>query len=446
MNQSDQPNFSLSRDDFPKGFRFGVSTSSYQIEGSNFGGCGPSHWDSFAAETGNIADNSSGDIACDHFNRWSEDLDLIRDCAMGSYRFSFSWPRILPTGSGQINQQGLDFYDKLIDGILERDIEPWACLYHWDLPQGLAEKGGWQNRDTAMRFADYAQIIAEKFGSRLHALATFNEPWCSVWLGHYAGVHAPGLKDLHATGHALHHHMLAHGEAISRLRDCGVDNLGIILNFEHLTAASASPEDQYATQINDDMINRWFMQAIFKKSYPANTLKHLEPYLPQGFANDFNTIAAPLDWLGVNYYSSYCIADNGSGKFPFYTHAPSNLPKTEMGWPINATGLEEIILWTQQEYSHGLPIFVTENGMATLSDKFAIADHPRIDFIDQHMHAIRNAINKGADVRGYLIWSLLDNFEWAHGYGPRFGMVHVDYETLERTPKLSWKALQKILS
>lgn len=436
------------RSDFPADFKIGTATSSYQIEGSSFGNCGPSHWDTFAATPGNVRGGENGAIACDHYNRWEEDLDFIADAGLDMYRFSTSWSRIYPEGKGTPNQEGLDFYDRLVDGILARNIEPHATLYHWELPAALADLGGWRNRDITNWFADYTEIIMERIGDRVASVATINEPWCVTWLSHFMGQHAPGLRDIRATAHSMHNVMLAHGKSIQRMREMGIKNLGLVTNLEYSEPADNSPQSIKAAKLYDGIYNRWFLGGVFKKAYPKDVLVGLSPHMPKDYEKDFDIIAEPVDWIGINYYTRKLIADDGSNQFPSLKEIKGDLPKTDIGWEIYPDGLHYFINWVHENYSKDLPIYITENGLAS-HDKIVdgkVSDEMRSDYIDSHLEAVNRAIKDGAPVKGYMIWSLLDNFEWALGYDSRFGMVHVDFETLKRTPKQSWHALKKSLS
>lgn len=435
------------RADFPPGFKFGTATSSYQIEGSAFGGCGASHWDSFAATPGNVVRGENGATACDHFHRWPQDLDLVRDANLDCYRFSISWARVLPEGWGSVNEAGLDFYDRLVDGMLARGLEPFATLYHWDLPSPLASLGGWQNRSIADRFADYTEVVMRRLGDRLAASATFNEPWCIAWLSHFLGQHAPGLRDIRAAAHAMHFVLLAHGRSVEVMRGLGVKNVGVVMNFEYAQPADESPEARAAAKLYDGIYNRWFAGGVFDKAYPADVLAGLEPHMPKAFADDFEIIGAPVDWLGINYYTRKLIAPDGGTFFPALKAVEGPLEKTSMGWEVYPEGLYHFITWMHETYARGLPIHVTENGMSSddTLDAEGVADTQRIDYLNRHLAEVRRAIDAGVPVKSYFIWSLLDNYEWALGYDKRFGLVHVDFETLERQPKNSWYALQKAL-
>lgn len=436
------------RSDFPADFKFGTATSSYQIEGSSFGNCGPSHWDTFAATPGNVVRGENGAIACDHYHRWEEDLDLIANAGLDMYRFSTSWARILPEGKGTPNQDGLDFYDRLVDGVLARNLEPHATLYHWELPAALADLGGWRNREIADWFADYTQVIMEKIGDRVTSVATINEPWCVTWLSHFMGEHAPGLKDIRATAHSMHNVMLAHGKSIQRMRQMGIKNLGLVTNLEYSEPTDNSPQSIKAAKLYDGIYNRWFLGGAFKKAYPEDVLEGLKPHMPKDYEKDFDIISEPVDWIGINYYTRKNITDDGSGQFPSLKTVEGDLPKSEIGWEIYPEGLHYFINWVHDNYSKDLPIYITENGLASY-DKISngsVTDTDRSNYITSHLEAVNRAITDGAPVKGYMIWSLLDNFEWALGYDSRFGLVHVDFDTLERTPKESWHALKKALA
>lgn len=435
------------RSDFPEGFEFGAATSAYQIEGSDFGGCGRSHWDDFAATPGNVVRAENGARACDHYNRWADDLDLIKACGLDSYRFSTSWARVMPEGKGKVNPQGLDFYDRLVDGLLERNIKPYATLYHWELPSALADLGGWRNPDIANWFADFTEVIMSRLGDRVHATATFNEPWCITWLSHFLGHHAPGVRDIRAATRSLHNVLMAHGKSIETMRGLGLDNLGVVMNFEYAQPADDTPEAKKAADLYDGIYNRWFLGGVFKQAYPTDVLQEIEQYLPENYQDDFPIIAAPVDWLGVNYYTRKLIAPDNSGVFPYSKEMEGPLEKTAMDWEVYPEGLHHFLTWADKEYSKGLPIYVTENGMAGYDEikNGTVSDTARIRYLNKHFAAVKKAIADGSPVKGYFVWSLLDNYEWSLGYDKRFGMVHVDFETLERTPKDSYYALQKAL-
>jgi beta-glucosidase len=429
--------FSVDRNDFGPNFVFGAATSSYQIEGGQKDtGRGPSIWDSFAATPGNVHNGDDGGVACDHYNRWPEDLDLIRDGGFDAYRFSFAWPRLIPEGVGQANQDGIDFYDRLIDGMLERGLKPFGTLYHWDLPSALQDKGGWMNRDIANWFADYATLVAQRFGDRLAATATINEPWCVAFLSHYLGIHAPGYRDIRAAARTMHHTLFAHGTAIAALRAEGVRNLGVVTNLQKAEPASESAEDIAAAIINDGTYNRWYLDGLYKGKYPADIIELLAAHLPPNFEADMPTVSAPLDWVGINYYTRALLTPGDDPLWPKAVSGP--MEKSDLGWEIYPQGLTDLLVRVAREYTK-LPIYVTENGMSETNDA------RRIGYYDGHLKAVLAAREQGADVRGYFAWSLLDNYEWHDGYRSRFGIVHVDYETQQRTPKGSYRAFQGML-
>ncbi len=435
---------SLSRFDFPEGFLFGAATAAYQIEGSGFGGCGPCHWDTFAATPGNVKRAEDGGTACDHFHNWPADLDLLRAANMDAYRFSTSWARVMPDGV-TVNPEGIAFYDRLVDGMLERGLKPFQTLYHWELPSALADKGGWTNRDTPHRFADFAETITRTLGDRVASIATINEPWCVAWLSHFIGAHAPGLRDIRAAARAMHHICLAHGLAVDRLRSMGQPNLGIVLNFDFCQPASDSAEDIRASARADGIFNRWYIEGITRQAYPEIVLEGLAPHMPANWQDDMALIGQPLDWLGINYYTRHIQAAAPGTPWPSIREIPGPLPKTQMGWEIYPDGLHHFLTRMAREYVGDLPLYVTENGMAN-PDLPDLPDQVREDFLFAHLAATKRAIADGANVKGFFYWSLLDNYEWAEGYEKRFGLVHVDFATLKRTPKTSYHALARALA
>ena len=430
--------FSVDRKAFGPNFLFGAATAAYQIEGGQTDGRGPSIWDSFAITPGNVKNAHTGAVACDHYNRWPEDLDLIRDGGFDAYRFSFAWPRLIPEGTGAINEAGFDFYDRLIDGMLERGLKPFGTLYHWDLPSPLQDRGGWMNREIAYWFSEYAALVGRRFGDRLQALATINEPWCVSYLSHFLGVHAPGYRDVRAAARAMHHVLFAHGTAIDALRAEGTMNLGIVRNLEKAEPASDSEADRTATALGDGIYNGWFLGGVFKGRYPDDVTSILAPHLPSGWQRDMEVVSRPLDWAGINYYTrSLYFADPRRPVFPIGQRR-GDLERNDLGWEIYPKGLTDLLVRVSREYTK-LPIYVTENGMSENNDE------RRVTFYDGHLRAVLDAREQGADVRGYFAWSLLDNYEWAEGYASRFGIVHVDYETQRRTPKASYRAFQGML-
>ena len=431
--------FSVQRKDFGAEFLFGVATAAYQIEGGQTDGRGDSIWDTFSATPGNTKNGESGRVACDHYNRWPGDLDLIAAGGFDAYRFSFAWPRLLPEGTGRVNEKGLAFYDRLIDGMLERGIQPYATLYHWDLPASLQDRGGWMNRDIASWFADYAALVARRFGDRLASIATLNEPWCTAYVGHWVGRHAPGHRDIRACARAMHHVLFAHGTAIDALRAEGIrGKLGIVTVLKHMQPASGSAEDAAATSLEDALFNRWYMDALFKASYPEELTRLLARHLPDRWQDDLPVVARPLDWVGINYYTRQICAFDPSVPFWETRKVSGELERNNLGWEIYPEGLTQVLERVAREYTR-LPIYVTENGI-TEDD-----DSRRVDFYERHLRALLDARRAGVDVRGFFAWSLLDNYEWAEGYTPRFGLVHTDYSTLARTPKGSYRAFQRML-
>jgi beta-glucosidase len=437
----------FTRRDFPEDFLFGAATSSYQIEGHAFGGAGPTHWDSFAATPGNVVRAENGARACDHYHRWEEDLDLLAAANLDVYRFSTSWARVLPEGRGAPNPEGLDFYDRLVDGLLARGLKPAATLYHWELPSPLADLGGWRNRDIAGWFGDFTEVVMRRIGDRVWSAAPINEPWCVGWLSHFLGHHAPGLRDIRATARAMHHVLLAHGTAIRAMRGLGMTNLGAVCNFEYAQPADDSAGAAVAARLYDGYYNRFFLGGIFRKEYPSEVLEGLGPHLPDGWEDDFDLIGEPVDWCGLNYYTRKLIVPD-DGPWPSHHEVEGPLPKTAMEWEIYPEGLKHFLKRTHEDYTKGLPLYVTENGMASWDrlENGVVDDPARIDYLSQHLAKVRETIAEGVPVAGYFTWSLLDNYEWALGYDKRFGLVHVDFDTLARTPKASYHALAAALS
>ncbi|WP_299671377.1 GH1 family beta-glucosidase [uncultured Roseobacter sp.] len=431
------------RSDFPDGFQFAAATSSYQIEGHSFGGAGQTHWDTFAATPGNVVRAEHGAVACDHYHRWEEDLDLMQALGLDAYRFSTSWARVLPEGRGTPNQEGLDFYDRLVDGLLARGLNPMVTLYHWELPVPLADLGGWRNPDISHWLADYTTVIMQRIGDRVFSAAPINEPWCVGWLSHFMGHHAPGLRDIRATAHAMHHVLTGHGRAIQAMRALGVSNLGAVCNFEYAHPTDDSPEAARAAKLYDGYYNRFFLGGLFKGAYPEDVMEGLAPHMPKGWEDDFELIGQPLDWCGLNYYTCKRIAPT-DGPWPAHQEVNGPLPKTQMGWEIYPEGLHHFLTWVHETYTKGLPLYVTENGMAN-PDEAGVRDDARIEYLNAHISAAQQAMAEGVPLKGYTFWSLMDNYEWALGYEKRFGLIHVDFKTLDRTPKASYHALAKAL-
>jgi beta-glucosidase len=431
---------------FKKGFVWGASTASYQIEGAaREDGRGPSIWDTFSHTPGKVANGDTGDVACDHYHRYPEDIALMKRLGISSYRFSTAWPRILPQGKGQVNQAGLDFYDRLVDSLLAAEITPWLCFYHWDLPQALQDLDGWQNRDIASWFTDYAMTVHRQLGDRVKRYATFNEANVISVLGHATGEHAPGLASREATFKTIHHINLSHGKAIMALRDDTKElTLGIVNNLGPTVPASGSEADKKAAAYADAIWNRSFPDPQFLGRYPALLEEDLAPYLR---AEDLATIHQPLDFFGVNhYFPSYTKHDPDAVLGYSNVPPPEGRPVTGMGWEISPQAFYEQLMDIHQRYG-SVPIYVTENGAGyeeTVSPDGQINDDYRAAFLEGYLSAMHRAIDAGADVRGYFVWSLLDNFEWAFGYAKRFGLVHIDYATLKRTPKKSFEYYRQV--
>lgn len=446
---------------FPDDFLWGAATASYQIEGAvNEDGRRPSIWDTFAATPGKILGGDTGDVADDHYHRTAEDVALMKELNLDAYRFSLAWPRIQPSGSGALNQKGLDFYSRLIDRLLEAEIAPVVTMYHWDLPQALEDAGGWPARDTALRFGDYAQAVVDAYRDRVSVWTTFNEPWCSAFLGYAAGVHAPGRTSGADALAAVHHLNLAHGLGARAVRDTLGDaaTLSLTLNLHVVRPDDpASAEDRDAVRQIDALANRVFLDPVLEGAYPEDLLDDTAAVTDWSFVQDgdLETIHTGLDVLGVNYYSTQRVrryvpdhersqADGhgGSGHSPWvgadsveFLAQPG--PHTEMGWNIDPSGMTELLVRLHRAYPD-LPLMVTENG-AAFADEVGpdgrVHDVARVDYLHRHIDAVGQAMDAGADVRGYFVWSLMDNFEWAYGFNRRFGVLRVDYETLER----SWK-------
>jgi beta-glucosidase len=432
----------------PSNMMFGVATSSYQIEGTKFGGCGPSHWDSFARQFGSISDGSDGEVACDHYHRFAEDLDLVAGGGFDAYRFSFSWPRLLPHSDDEVNADGLGFYDRLLDGMLERGLHPFATLYHWDLPQRHADAGGWQNRDIIGWFADYTDLVMRHFGDRLASVAPINEPWCVSFLSHYWGHHAPGLCDLAATAKSMHYVQLAHGRSIEVMRGHGQKNLGCVLNKEFAVPLDGSALAAEKTHLFDGIYNRWFEESTFKGRYPEEVLALFGPHMPAGYEDDLRLISAPLDWAGINYYTRSVIMPDKEEPNLGFRCIHGDLPKTDMGWEIAPEGLAFFLRRMANDYAPGLPLYVTENGMANadlVNADGIVPDVDRTSYFESHLAAIAVLVDEGVPLKGYFSWSLLDNYEWSFGYTKRFGLVHVDYDNQARTPKDSYRAWRDAL-
>jgi len=427
------PNTNDLASQFPPDFAWGVATSAFQIEGAAFeDGKGESIWDRFCRVPGVIADGSNGDVACDHYHRLERDLDLIASLGVDLYRFSISWPRVQPAGAGAWNEKGLAFYDRLVDGLLERGLAPHLTLNHWDLPQALQDEGGWAARDTMHRFVEYALGIQRRLGDRVAAITTHNEPWVVAWLGHAEGSFAPGIKSRRIANQVAHHLLVSHGLALRALRAEGTKaRLGIVLNMAHTMPLTGSAEDAAQARLDDARGRRWYADPLFRGQYPAEVLAELGDDAPVVQPGDMEVIATPLDFLGINYYSRHLSSARGP-----VGPEDKPCPKTDMGWEIYPDGLRELLLAMHRDYALP-PTYITENGGA-FPDRLVdgkVHDADRTDYLAAHIRAVGQALAEGVPMAGYMVWSLLDNFEWASGYAKRFGIVHVDYATLARTPK-----------
>ncbi|GGS67646.1 beta-glucosidase [Planobispora rosea] len=426
---------------FPPGFFWGTATAAYQIEGAaREDGRAPSIWDTFSRTPGKVVGGHTGEVACDHYHRYREDVAMMADLGMQAYRFSIAWPRIQPDGSGPANPRGLDFYERLVDELHDHGITPIVTLYHWDLPQSLEDRGGWTSRETAERFAEYAAVVYGRLGDRVQTWTTLNEPWCSSFLGYGCGIHAPGRAEPGAAFAAVHHLLLGHGLATAELRAAGAAQVGITLNL-----APISGPDPEAIAIIDGLHNRIFLDPVLKGEYPADVVERTRRFTDWSFVRDgdLDLISAPVDLLGINYYSPTRV-ETRAGQPANPVHPGSEgiafvqgeEEKTAMGWSVVPSGLTELLTRVARDYP-GTPLVITENGAAfddVLTDG-RVADERRIAYLDGHFRAAHAALTAGVDLRGYLVWSLMDNFEWAEGYAKRFGLVHVDYASQRRTPK-----------
>lgn len=421
----------------PNGFRFGAATASYQVEGAvREDGRGESIWDRFSHKPGAVANGDTGDVACDHYHRWADDLDLMVELGLESYRFSIAWPRVQPDGRGPLNSRGVAFYRRLAEGLLERGIEPVATLYHWDLPQARQEVGGWAVRDTALRFAEYAAHMAAELGDVVQGWITHNEPWVVAFLGHAHGRKAPGIKDWPTALAVAHNLLLSHGLAVDALRAAVKAPVGITLNLNPMRG-----DEPAAVAMMDAHQNRWFLDPVLRGTYPVEMLEHYERVfgpLPVLNPEDMDVISRPIDFLGVNYYNPTYVRSSSEAPLGVSTVVPRGAT-TAMGWPVDASGLQDMLLRLRADYG-GLEIWITENGAAFDDERLVdgvVEDPSRVAYLRTHLEALRSAVQAGVNVQRYHAWSLLDNFEWEHGYDKRFGIVRVDYDTQERTPKRS---------
>jgi beta-glucosidase len=424
---------------FPPDFIWGAATASYQIEGAaHEDGRGESVWDRFCATHGKVRNGDSGDIACDFYHRYRDDVALMSELGIDAFRFSIAWPRVLPTGRGEINESGLDFYDRLVDELLAHEIEPFVTLFHWDTPQALETAGGWPVRATAEAFVEYTEAVVGRLGDRVRHWTTHNEPWVHAWIGYAWGEHAPGRASEADAVSAAHHLLLAHGWAVEVIRrDVPDARVGITLNLSHVYPASNAPEDEAAAWQVDGEGNRWLLDPIFRGSYPADLLQRNETVAPFVRDGDLEAMSAPLDFLGVNNYFRFVVSAGADGP---RMERDSDAPRTDMGWEVYPDGLNHLLVRVARDYAPPA-IYVTENGAAFGDVRVhdgRVHDPERTEYLQSYIAAVSRAVADGAPVKGYFVWSLLDNFEWAHGYSKRFGIVYVDYPTLERVPKDSF--------
>ena len=434
---------------FPEGFLWGAATASYQIEGSPLAdGAGASIWHRFSHTPGTTHNGDTGDVACDHYRRWQGDVTMMREMGLKAYRFSISWARILPEGKGTVNPAGLDFYDRLVDALLDAGIQPMITLYHWDLPGALQDLGGWANREIVNWFGDYAQVVAQRLGDRVRLWATLNEPWVFTFLGYVMGHHAPGMRDLWAGLRAVHHSLLAHGEAVARMRGIlpAEAQIGIVLNLAPQHPATGSEEDRAAAERVHTMNNALFVEPLLKGRYPALAEQMVGFAWPPIHSADMAHIAQPIDFMGINYYSRGIVKHGEHGYLRAEGVENKQAQYTDMGWEVYPDGLYEILQWVHSE-SPRLSLYVTENGAAFRDEvqDGRVADVQRVQYLRQHFLSAHRAIRDGVPLKGYFVWSLMDNFEWAYGYSKRFGIVYVDYATQQRIWKDSARWYQQVI-
>lgn len=434
---------SMQRTAFPTHFRWGCSTASYQIEGGvHEGGRSESIWDRFSKTPGRVKHGHTGDVACDHYHLWPDDFEIAQNLGINAYRFSIAWPRIFDySKSPNANAKGLDFYDRLVDGMLAKGLEPWATLYHWDLPQYLQDKGGWANRATIDAFVNYTDAISRRLGDRISHWITHNEPWCTAFLGNMEGVHAPGLKDFKLAIQVSHHLLVSHGLAIPVIRRNSPNaKVGAALSLHPLSSASDTEEDQAATHRHDGLRNRWFLDPLYGRGYPQDVISLLGDLAPHIEPHDLKTIAEPTDFLGVNYYFPEIVAHApGQGILQIKVVEPENVERTGFNWQVAPDGLVRLISRVVKDYQPA-HIFITENGSTyedTVLQDGSVNDEQRKSYLQRHLAAVLEAIKMGLPIQGYFAWSLLDNFEWAEGYSKRFGLTHVDFQTQQRRLKAS---------
>ena len=427
---------------FPDGFLWGAATSAYQVEGSPLAdGAGVSNWHRFSHTPGMTRGGDTGDVACDHYRRWRDDVALMAELGLGAYRFSLSWSRVFPEGTGPLNRAGLDFYERLVDALLEAGIQPCATLYHWDLPAALDDRGGWLNPDVAGWFADYASAVFRALDDRVPMWSTLNEPWVVMHAGYLTGDHAPGHRSVWEAPRVTHNLLRAHAQAVRAYRAEGSNRIGLVVNLEPKYAATDRPEDVAAQARAEAYMNRQYLDPVFHGRYPDELRDVFGEAWPDFLDREADTLREPVDWLGINYYKRSVVRDDpanlpvreGSVPQPRHTH-------TELGWEVYPPALTDVLVWVKERYG-SVPLYVTENGAAfydpPCADGGEVDDPLRVAYFRDHLRAAHEAIRRGVDLRGYFAWSLLDNFEWSAGYAMRFGLVHVDLETQARTPKRS---------
>jgi beta-glucosidase len=430
-----------------KDFLLGTATASYQIEGAiHEDGRLPSIWDTFSATPGKVLNGDTGEFACDHYHRWQADVDLLASLNVDGYRLSIAWPRVMDE-KGQPNRKGIEFYKNLLDGLKAKGLKTFVTLYHWDLPQYLEDRGGWLNRDTAYRFAEYADLMSRELAGKVDAWMTLNEPWCSAFLGYANGHHAPGLSNIRYATQAMHHLLLGHGLAVPILRknDPG-SQVGIVANVGRGTANSDSAADQRAAELFEIQHNNWILDPLLKKQIPQALFDLWPGAEPLVLEGDLEIIGAPMDFLGINYYFRTNVKSDGA--HGFVEAPPEGVERTQMGWEVYPLGLQELLIGFHKTYPNLPPIYITENGMASDDEVVdgEVIDNQRLSFLNRHLAAVDAAAKAGVDIRGYFIWSLMDNFEWAFGYERRFGIVHVDYQTQKRTLKRSAQLVAQFLA
>lgn len=433
---------------FPPGFLWGAATASYQIEGAWLeDGKGESIWDRFSHTPGKVQGGDTGDVSADHYHRWQSDIELMQDLGLNAYRFSISWPRILPSGFGKVEPRGLDFYSRLVDGLLDADIQPWVTLYHWDLPQALQDRGGWTHRDTALRFAEYAEVVTRRLGDRVKNWITLNEPFVAAALGYGFGIHAPGHTSMEEAAAATHHLLLGHGYAVPVIRrDCAGANVGITLNYSPMHPATDSEADHFAAQVHDAFVQRVYLDPLAGRPYPTDALETRGIRMDMIQGDDMARIAAPIDFLGLNNYSRDVVSAQTRG---FDEPPPADdADRTEMGWEVYPQAIYEMLMRLAREYPFKA-LYITENG-AAFADQVGpdgeVDDPRRVAYLRDYITQAGRALAEGAPLKGYFVWSLLDNFEWAYGYSKRFGIIRVDYKTLARTPKRSAKWYRRVIA